>query len=113
MLRASRDNIGTKQQPIFTRKIMLAKPRADRSGFSLYYGPHMMKESLPLADLGDVLTPSDVQRVLGIGRNATYELLASGKLPSIRVTPRRIVVTRRALEAFLGLVANMSIAGTP
>ncbi len=73
----------------------------------------MMKASLPLEDLGDVLTPTEVQRVLGIGRNATYELLASGKLPSIRVTPRRIVVTRRALEAFLGLVANTSSAGTP
>lgn len=73
----------------------------------------MMKASLHFEDLGDILTPSDVQRVLGIGRNATYELLASGKLPSIRVTPRRIIVTRQALEAFLGLLANTSIAGTP
>jgi excisionase family DNA binding protein len=73
----------------------------------------MMKASLPIEDLGDVLTPADVQRVLGIGRNATYELLASGKLSSIRVTPRRIIVTRQALEAFLGLAANTSSAGTP
>jgi hypothetical protein len=72
-----------------------------------------MKEHLTLAEVGDVLTPSDVQRVLGIGRNATYELIASGKLCSIRVTPRRIIVTRRALEAFLGLGANLSAAGTP
>ena len=42
-------------------------------------------------------------QILGIGRNTTYELLATGKLPSVRVTPRRIVVTNRALEAFLGL----------
>jgi hypothetical protein len=54
-----------------------------------------------------------VQHVLGIGRNATYELLASGKLPSIRVTPRRIVITKMALEAFLDLVANYTPAGTP
>lgn len=73
----------------------------------------MMKTLLSLADVGDVLTPTDVQRVLGIGRNATYELLASGKLPSIRVTPRRIIVTRQALEAFLRLAANMPRAGTP
>jgi excisionase family DNA binding protein len=73
----------------------------------------MMKVALSLDDVGDVLTPTDVQRVLGIGRNATYELLASGKLPSIRVTPRRILVTRRALEAFLALAANIPAAGTP
>lgn len=73
----------------------------------------MAKTSQLLEQLGDILTPADVQRVLGIGRNATYELLASGKLPSIRVTSRRIIVTRQALEAFLGLVTNTSGAGTP
>lgn len=72
-----------------------------------------MKATAPLTELGEILTPADVQHVLGIGRNATYELLASGKLPSIRVTPRRIIVTRQALEAFLGLVANTPSAGTP
>jgi hypothetical protein len=73
----------------------------------------MIKTTIALADLGDVLTPRDVQRILGIGRNATYELLASGKLQSVRITPRRLIVTKRALEAFLGLVANMPPAGTP
>jgi Helix-turn-helix domain len=72
-----------------------------------------MKASLSLADIGDILTPTDVQRVLGIGRNATYDLLASSKLPSIRLTPRRIVVTRQALEEFLKLTANVVRAGTP
>ena len=73
----------------------------------------MMKASLSLNDLGDILTPIDVQRLLGIGRNATYELIASGRLPSIRISPRRIIVTRRSLEAFLGLAANIPPAGTP
>ena len=73
----------------------------------------MTRAPIALADLGDILTPSDVQRLLGIGRNATYELLASGKLQSIRITPRRLVVTKKALEAFLGLAANMPPAGTP
>lgn len=54
----------------------------------------------------DVLTVREVQQILGIGRNATYELIASGRLPSVRVTPRRIVVTKKALEAFLGLPPN-------
>jgi excisionase family DNA binding protein len=70
----------------------------------------MMKPSLLLAAAGDVLSPAEVQRILGIGRNATYELLASGKLRSIRVTPRRIVVTKKALEAFLQLRTNESVS---
>ncbi|HEY1653718.1 MAG TPA: helix-turn-helix domain-containing protein [Candidatus Tumulicola sp.] len=73
----------------------------------------MTRASIALADLGDILTPGDVQLVLGIGRNATYELLASGRLQSVRITPRRLIVTKRALEAFLGLATNMPPAGTP
>ena len=73
----------------------------------------MTRAPITLADLGDILTPADVQRFLGIGRNATYELLASGRLQSVRITPRRLIVTKRALEAFLGLAANMPLAGTP
>jgi hypothetical protein len=73
----------------------------------------MTKAPIALADVGDILTPSDVQLILGIGRNATYELLASGRLQSVRITPRRLIVTKRALEAFLGLAANMPLAGTP
>ena len=72
-----------------------------------------MKSSRSLTDAGDVLSATEVQRILGIGRNATYELLASGKLPSIRVTARRIGVTKKALEAFLGLAPNNRPAGSP
>jgi len=72
-----------------------------------------MKAAVPLENVGDVLTPIEVQHVLGIGRNATYELLASGRLASVRVTPRRIIVTRRAVEEFLGLVTNVRRARTP
>ena len=73
----------------------------------------MIKPSSSLAEFGDILTPAEVQRLLGIWRNATYELLASGRLPAIRITPRRLIVTKKALEAFLGLAANMPPAGTP
>jgi len=79
----------------------------------LFIRLHDMKSSLSLTDAGDVLSAAEVQRILGIGRNATYELLATGKLPSVRVTPRRIVVTKKALEAFLGLAPNSRPAGTP
>ena len=73
----------------------------------------MIRASIVLADLGDILTPSEVQLILGIGRNATYELLASGRLQSVRITPRRLIVTKKAREAFLGLAANIPSAGTP
>ena len=82
-------------------------------GLSFYFGPQMIKTSIALADLGDILTPADVRRFLGIGRNATYELLASGKLTSVRITPRRLIVTKKALEAFLGLAPNIPSGGTP
>ncbi len=59
-----------------------------------------------LRDAGDVLSVREVQHILGIGRDATYELIASGRLSSVRVTARRIVVTKKALEAFLGLPSN-------
>jgi hypothetical protein len=66
----------------------------------------IMTEDRSLSDARDVLSVRDVQRILGIGRNATYELIASGRLTSVRVTPRRIIVTRASLEAFLGLPSN-------
>jgi excisionase family DNA binding protein len=72
-----------------------------------------MKISLSLTDAGDVLTVREVQRILGLGRNSTYELIASGRLPSIRITARRIVVTKQALEAFLRLPSKTNSAGTP
>jgi hypothetical protein len=66
---------------------MRAKTSSTLLGVFLFQGREMMKAALPLEYVGDVLTPIEVQRVLGIGRNATYELLASGKLASVRVTP--------------------------
>ena len=65
-----------------------------------------MNRNSNLENARDVLSVRDVQHILGIGRNATYELIASGRLASVRVTRRRIVVTRKALEAFLGLSSN-------
>lgn len=59
-----------------------------------------------LEDARDVLTVRDVQHIIGIGRNAAYELIASGRLPAVRVTARRIVVTKKALEAFLDQPSN-------
>ncbi len=46
------------------------------------------------------LTVMEAAEVLGISRTLTYELVARGKLPSLRLG-RRIVVPRQALEALL------------
>jgi hypothetical protein len=37
--------------------------------------------TLRLADCGDVLTIDELRRVLKIGRNAAYELVAVGTIP--------------------------------
>lgn len=52
-------------------------------------------ENLPL-----LLSVSDVQNALGLGRNSTYQLLRSGKLKSIRVG-KLIKIPRAALEEYL------------
>ena len=53
-----------------------------------------------LEDYGLLLTVSEVQEALGIGRNSTYALIQSGKLKSIRVG-KLIKVPRAALEEYL------------
>lgn len=45
-----------------------------------------------------LLTPAEVRAELQIGRSLCYELLASGRLPSIRVSPRVIRVLKSDLE---------------
>jgi len=42
----------------------------------------------------------DAGKLLGLGRNATYEAIARGEIPVLRFG-RRIVVPRKALERLL------------
>ena len=51
-------------------------------------------------DLPLVLTPVEVARLLGIGRNSIYALLRSGSLRSIRVG-KLFKIPRAALEEYL------------
>lgn len=46
------------------------------------------------------LTVPQAAELLGISRALTYELVARGELPSLRLG-RRVVVPRRALERFI------------
>ena len=46
------------------------------------------------------MSVEEASRALGISKSLGYELVATGKLPSVRLG-RRIVVPRAALERFL------------
>ena len=64
---------------------------------------HKRAEStLRLADCGDVLTVDELRQILKIGKNAAYELLASGTIPSIPIGSARKLITRNAVACFLG-----------
>ena len=66
---------------------------------SFFHQQHSNKAK-NIDDYGLLLSVSDVQEALGIGRNSTYALLRSGKLKSIRVG-RLIKIPRAALEEYL------------
>ena len=51
------------------------------------------------------LTVSETAVRLGLGRNATYEAIRRGEVPSIRVG-RRILVPRDALERWLAAASS-------
>ncbi len=48
----------------------------------------------------ELLRADEVARVLGIGRSKTYELIARGDLPSLRIG-RLVRVPRHALEQWI------------
>ena len=56
-----------------------------------------------------VLSEAEAAEVLGISRTHTYELVARGKLPSLRLG-RRIVIPRQGLERLLDVDADGSHA---
>ncbi len=53
-----------------------------------------------LADLPDVLTVPEACSVLRLGRNAMYEVIRTGEIPSLRIG-RRILIPKRVLERFI------------
>jgi excisionase family DNA binding protein len=48
----------------------------------------------------DVLTVEEVRKRLRLGRNAMYDAISNGQVPSIRLG-RRILIPRLALETLL------------
>lgn len=47
------------------------------------------------------MTVDEAARILGVGRASAYEGVRSGRIPSIRISDRRIVISRRVLERLL------------
>jgi excisionase family DNA binding protein len=47
-------------------------------------------------------TVDQAAKILGIGRSAAYEAVRTSALPSVRVSPRRIVIPRAAIAKLLG-----------
>jgi excisionase family DNA binding protein len=48
-----------------------------------------------------VLTVEEAAKILGISRGTAYVLANNGGIPAIRISRRRIIVPRKALEDFL------------
>jgi excisionase family DNA binding protein len=46
-------------------------------------------------------TVDEAALILGISRATAYNLAKSGKLPAIRISARRLVIPRKALEKML------------
>ncbi len=47
------------------------------------------------------LSIPEVARILGISRNLAYELAKQGKIPALRLSVRRLVVPKDALQRML------------
>lgn len=75
-------------------------------------GSYTAAAETPFELLPEILTIEEVGQFLRIGRNSAYDLAKRGALRSIRVTERRLVITKADLGAFLGL-SNYGVAGTP
>jgi len=58
-----------------------------------------------LEEAPDVLTPEETAKLLRIGRNAAYEAIQRGDIPSVRIG-RRILVPKLALQRMLGEVTR-------
>lgn len=56
------------------------------------------------------LTVPEVAALLGLSRNSTYEAIAVGQIPSIRIG-RRVLVPRAALERLLDSAKGGNYAG--
>jgi hypothetical protein len=50
-------------------------------------------------ELGMFLTAAEVGAILHLKKSRVYQLAAAGMLPNVRLSPRKILFSRRGLEA--------------
>ena len=48
-----------------------------------------------------VLTPNDVRKILKCSRSVIYDSLRRGTIPSIRISPRKIIIPKYAFMRWL------------
>jgi excisionase family DNA binding protein len=48
-----------------------------------------------------VLTPEEVRQLLNISRSVLYSALARGIIPSIRISPRKIIIPKHTFMRWL------------
>ena len=49
-----------------------------------------------------VLTPNDVRKLLSCSRSVVYSALRQGRIPSIRISPRKIIIPKHRFFEWLG-----------
>jgi len=54
-----------------------------------------------------VFTVEEAAKILGVSRGTAYVLANNGSIPAIRISKRRIIVPRKALEDFLSSANGM------
>ena len=68
-----------------------------------------MATTKKLPDDLDVLTPTQLADYLSLGRDKTYEMLAAGRIPAVKLG-RTYRIPRRALEEWLERQAAESLS---
>ena len=82
------------------RPVLSYRPRMVTGSSAQAQGLDSTPSTATLDSLPDVLTVAEVAKVLRIGRNAAYDSIQRGEIPSVRFG-RRIVVPKAALMALL------------
>jgi excisionase family DNA binding protein len=53
-----------------------------------------------------VLTPNEVRKMLSCSRSVVYHALRTGTIPSIRISPRKIIIPKRRFMEWLNRGGN-------
>ena len=59
--------------------------------------------NLPTPRERPTLTVPEVAAVLGLGKQTVYEAVAAGRIPALRLAPRRVVVATAVVWRLVGL----------